>query len=273
MRNLSIMSRNLHIPRILGLLASTCFFFFASSAAQAGQAFFIVMLAFQNVPNNPRSTHSFASYVRVTWDGCGPMEGPLSLDVKTISWLPESTILKPFAILGEPGHNFSLKDTIQIAQRDGARVSLWGPYEIQEELFNRASERVAELESGQVRYIMLDTGHRTSRACNCIHGISAIDRRTRLRIPSPEWGEDASFVILERQASWIVSRDITHDWLIGALGLQSYPIIYRDWSMPVSGTFLGPPYRALGGERNLRATYGPPPVRAHLGILPNHKPD
>lgn len=242
------MSRNRSIWQGIGLLVSTCFFLFGASTAQAGQAFFVVMLAFQTVPSNPRDTHSFASYVRVSWDGYGPMEGPLSFDVKTISWLPETTVLRPLNLLGEPGHNFSLDETIHIAEGHCARVSLWGPYEIQEELFNRASERVAELESGQVLYLMLDTGHRTSQACNCIHGISSIDRRMRLRIASPAWGEDASYVILERQSRWIINREITHDWLIYDLGLQAYPIIYRDWSClsaaPSSGFPIAPWGRA-----------------------------
>ena len=43
-----------------------------------------------------------------------------------------------------------------------------------------------------------------------------------------------------------------------ALRLEQYPIIYRDYRNPRSGGLIGPIYRLLGGERNLRATYGPP---------------
>jgi len=108
---------------------------------------------------------------------------------------------------------------------------------------------------------MFDDGRRNDHVSNCIHGVSAIDRGTRLRIASPAWGEVASFVILERQRRWIVDTTLTHDWLIQCLGLNAYPIIYRDWSMPISGAFLGPGYRRCGGERNLEPTYGPPACR------------
>jgi hypothetical protein len=39
---------------------------------------------------------------------------------------------------------------------------------------------------------------------------------------------------------------------------NGYPIIYRDWQSPRRGAFVGPLYRALGKERDLQATYGPP---------------
>lgn len=239
----------------------------ASCPAYAGDAYFIVMLSYQRTLNLPRYTHSFASYIHACWPEPGSPGGKVNLDIQTISWLPCTTVLRPTALFPETGHNFRLDETLDIAQRNDARVSLWGPYQIEPELFERARDRVAELESGQVRYKMNDTGRRSARVCNCIHAISAIDSGGRLRVLSPDWGEEASFTILQRQRRWIIDTQTTHDWLIYPLGLQNYPIIYRDWSFPVSGTFLGTLYRLLGGERNLEATYGPPQCRKHLGIL------
>jgi hypothetical protein len=56
---------------------------------------------------------------------------------------------------------------------------------------------------------------------------------------------------------WIISPGTIHPWLGSALGLDQYPIIYRDWEDPHSGALAGPLYRLLGGERDLRPTYGP----------------
>ena len=47
-------------------------------------------------------------------------------------------------------------------------------------------------------------------------------------------------------------------WVGTALGLDNYPIIYRDFTNPRSNAVFGPLNRVLGGERDLRATYGPP---------------
>jgi hypothetical protein len=47
-------------------------------------------------------------------------------------------------------------------------------------------------------------------------------------------------------------------WVGSALGLDQYPIIYRDFTNPRSNAVFGPLYRVLGSERDLKATYGPP---------------
>ena len=101
---------------------------------------------------------------------------------------------------------------------------------------------------------------------HCIHAISYIAQGLRLRVASPGWGEVASFAVLQRLRPWIVDRRQTHAWVGTALGLDAYPLIYRDWHRPVSGAILGPVYRLLGGERGQQATFGPPaPLNACAG--------
>ena len=90
------------------------------------------------------------------------------------------------------------------------------------------------------------------------HAVSAIAEGPRLRVLSPGWGEPASFFVLQELEPWVVDPCQRHAWVGSALGLGAYPIIYRDWQRPLSGTFFGPAYRLFGGERDLRATYGPP---------------
>jgi len=231
------------------------------AACEAGDAYFVLVFGSQRIPNDPNYSHSFATFVRTCGTDDAP-GGPTVLEAHTISWLPETAVVRTLALHPECGRNFELAETLDLVLRDAERVSLWGPYQIEPELYERALARMAELASGQVRYKANDAGRRSNRVSNCIHAISAIAQGLRLRVASPGWGEVASFAILQRLRPWILDREQTHDWVAAALGLDAYPLIYRDWRRPVSGAILGPGYRLLGGERDQESTFGPPAARA-----------
>jgi hypothetical protein len=137
-------------------------------------------------------------------------------------------------------------------------VSLWGPYQIEPDLYGRALKQIGLLESGQVQYKANDAWHRADRVSNCIHAVSTVADGPWLRVLSPGWGETASYVVLRRLLPWVIDCDHVHPWVGSALGLDAYPLIYRDLEPPRSGAILGPVYRLRGGERELQATYGPP---------------
>jgi hypothetical protein len=80
----------------------------------------------------------------------------------------------------------------------------------------------------------------------------------RLRVASPGWGQTASYAITERMMPSIINPNEIHYWVGSALGLDDYPIIYRDFTPPRSGAIIGPINRLLGGERGVVPTYGPP---------------
>ena len=227
--------------------------------ARAGEDYYLLMFGSQTVPSNPNYSHSYATFVRVSWPGDGPCPpGGGVLEVHTISWLPCNMKVRVGALLPEPGKNFDLDTTIRWCLCNDMRVSMWGPYRICPELYSWALDRKAELESGQVRYKANDMGRRSDRVSNCIHALSTVVEGPRLRVLSPGWGEPASYFILQEFEPWVVQPGCTHYWVSSALGLDQYPIIYRDYTSPRSGAFQGPIRRLLGGERDLVATYGPP---------------
>jgi hypothetical protein len=215
------------------------------------------MFGSQRVPANPNYSHSFATFVKVTCPEGGPNPREQRLEAHTISWLPANLKVRVNALLPESGHNFDLPETLDFANSTCQRVSMWGPYPIDPELYCRALRRKAELEGGSIRYKAVDTGYKSDRVSNCIHAISTIVEGPKLRIASPGWGESASYFILEEMERWILSKQSeTH--ISSALGLDEYPIIYRDFQNPRSNAVFGPVRRALGSERDLKATYGPP---------------
>src|SRR6202022_3434320 len=100
------------------------------------------------------------------------------------------------------------------------RVSLWGPYQIDRDLFERAVRQIRLLDSGQVLYKANDTGYRVDHVSNCIHAVSSIVEGIRLRVGSPGWGETASYAVLVRFQPWVIDHDRVHPWVGSALGLD-----------------------------------------------------
>jgi hypothetical protein len=243
---------------LLALIALICTTVVASRA-RAGEAYYVLVFSAQRTPAQPNYAHSFATFVRATWPGEGPCpQAPATLEAHTISWLPANLVIRTWAFLPECGHNFELTETLRFALDTDQRISLWGPHQIEPSLYHRALRQKALLESGDVLYKADDTMRKPDRVSNCIHAVSSVAEGYRLRVASPGWGETASHAIMKRFRPWVIDEDQVHAWVGSALGLDAYPIIYRDWQAPRSGAIIGPAYRLLGGERNLRPSYGPP---------------
>jgi hypothetical protein len=229
--------------------------------ARAGEAYYVVLFASQRVPNDPEYSHTFATFVRTSWPGNGRCTRPVSVEAHTISWLPSNLKIRVLALMPESGHNYTLDQTLRYALANDARVSLWGPYQIEPELYVRALRRKQQLESGNVCFKADDALYDSDCVTNCIHAVGGTVDGMRVRVLIPGWGEVASYAVLLRMEPWIIDPNCVHPWVGSALGLDRYPIIYRAWRPPLSGAVLGPINRLLGGERCLTATYGPPAYR------------
>jgi hypothetical protein len=240
-------------------LPLACAFLIAlAGSAAAGDAYYVMVFGAQRTPPQPRYAHSFATFVHATWEGDGPCPDSPTLEARTISWLPANGIVRVVA-LAECGRNFELFETLHWARDSQQRVSMWGPYQIEQPFHDRSMRHKALLDSGQVLYKADDAGHRTDRVSNCIHAVSSAAEGYRLRVAQPGWGEMASYAIVMRFRPFIIDDEHIHTWIGSALGLDDYPIIYRDLESPRSGgIIIGPVNRLLGGEKNLQSTYGSP---------------
>jgi hypothetical protein len=231
------------------------------AGVRAGETHYLLMFGSQTIPNEPRYAHTFAVFVRESWPGPGACPGNSTLESHIISWLPQSGVVRPYALFAECGRNYSLDETLQFAHESCQRVSLWGPYQIDPELYHRGLERLAELDRGEIRYQANDAVRHPHRVCNCIRAVSAAAGGLRVRVATAAWGETASYAVLRRFRPWIENPHATCDSIVFRLGLEKHPIIYRNWEPPRSGALTGPVFRLLGGERDLEATYGPPAHR------------
>ena len=105
---------------------------------------------------------------------------------------------------------------------------MWGPYEIQKELYDRAVKQEARLSAGDLLYKAVDTRFRPGVAVNCIHAVSDIDTDRGLLYLGPVAGDAASFEVVKHLKRWIINPERTYPRIRSQLGLDRYPIVVRN---------------------------------------------
>ncbi|MBM3982402.1 MAG: hypothetical protein FJ304_19460 [Planctomycetes bacterium] len=199
----------------------------APSAEPAPPAprYYFLLFAQQSVPFVPRTSHTYATYVKAT----PTADGKSAVEQVTISWLPAEGPVEPLRLRSSPGKNFSLEETFAIAAKDRARVSMWGPFEIDATRYDLAVAQVRALDSGAVRFRTLDSLGRNRSVSHCVHAVTYTDPNLQwLRQPVLKVGEPgtAKLAIKYAESGAFLSTE-THDWLLPVLGLDKQPVVRR----------------------------------------------
>ncbi len=212
----------------------------------ADERYFVIIYGATHRPNMAQLSHTFATFIKAS--GSGENLAAWALESQTISWLPQSLEVR-LAALPEPGRNFGLHETMRWALASADQVDLWGPYEIQKVLYDRALVQIGVLDSGQVKYKAVDSGFRSSRVSNCIHAVTTVASGYRTRIVSPAWGQAASYYVSLRLYPWYINPCRTYPEFLPVLGMDGYPLRRNDLDTPpggLSANFVG----ALEGRRS-----------------------
>ncbi len=202
---------------------------FAPAAATAQDRYFLYVFSSQSVPTRkPRETHTWATAVRLTADGALP--GMVRTDDYTISWMPATLNIRPFALLPEWGRNLDFDESLAFALAAGQRVSVWGPYEIPATIFASFLRRHAELEeaevTGRIKYKMLQmTGG--PKASDCVRAASPLDDLyPGSSFADFRFGDAGSHGIVRNLLRHHpeIDPDARYDALDRAMGLDRYPV-------------------------------------------------
>lgn len=196
------------------------------ASTRAADTYYMAVFSSQTEPNLPRYSHTFAAFVHVAAGGVTPCR----VECVTISWLPQSLVLHPWRLQPEPGVNLGLEATIRWACSNNARISVWGPFQIKSELYQRAVSRALFLGSGAIAYKVIDYRFEPCRAVDCIHALSGVDMDRGILRSGTAHGDSASYLDLVHLSGWIVDPTTRHDWVLQQLGLACYPIERRGWS-------------------------------------------
>ena len=121
-------------------LASLIVVLLCALPASAATEDYLIIFAADSVPYRPTTAHTFAALVTVERT---PGHQPRIVDFASISWLPETMKVRPFALSHEKGRNVPLDETLHHYLSTGSRICMWGPFRIQPELAATFRCRVA----------------------------------------------------------------------------------------------------------------------------------
>ncbi|MCE9566289.1 MAG: hypothetical protein K8U57_30060 [Planctomycetes bacterium] len=199
----------------------------AVPAATGGQPrYYFTLFAGESVPFRPRTAHTWGTYVKVT----PLLGGGESVEPITISWLPADANVQPYRLRPVAGRNWTLPETLDIMARNNARVSRWGPYEVDANRFELAKKQAAFLESGAARYRSIDSFNMNDHVVNCVHALTHAGPNVRKYIqPVIRVGEPGTSRLAKLYLHGAFqSYPVRHDWLLPLIGADAYPMTPRE---------------------------------------------
>jgi len=203
----------------------------ARTSPSPNEHFYLIVFGSQDALRRPKYTHTFATLIHTVES---PGQAP-QVETHTISWFPATADIHPLRRYVEPGHNFTLPETLDIVLGNRESVDVWGPYEVWHGFAFRFLTQKAFLESGAIGYQCDDSigeAARTGDGCSCTHAISDMDPvYPRWRYPLFEYGHSAARTLVRRfmHSPVTIQGCTTHDWLIERIGLNAYPIERRQY--------------------------------------------
>ena len=161
----------------------------------------MVIFGYQDRWLRPGCAHTFAMFAKVDMSE-GQMIVRESVD---ISWLPKG--LRPSQqiwdwVVPVTGQNHKLHESFHLANAPGLAVKTFGPVEVSPELYEAAKRKAEWLESGRVKYVILDNLYRgraasfePGGASNCIHAVSdlAITKPLNTHVTYGHWASELVF--------------------------------------------------------------------------------
>jgi hypothetical protein len=193
----------------------------AGSSARADD-YYLTIFAAESVPYRPVKTHTFVAATRIPSDGT-------AVENYEIGWLAATTHVRGFALRPEAGHNFSVLETIAICRRENMRVSVWGPYRIQPELFCRLRDLAILLDSGTIKYKGTDSFYKSTVAMNCYHAIWSVTNPPRKYAGPFTAGDTTGGKTVHLFRQWIICPEQTHDEILKVIGVDQECLVRRTY--------------------------------------------
>jgi hypothetical protein len=195
-----------------------------ATEVRADEFYYVMIFGSQSRPKLLQYTHTWATFVRAVGEGADANQ--YAIDQHTISWLPQSLDVRTWTLLPEAGVNLDLYQTLNAVYHDRERVTLWGPFRIQAQVYQRSLAVKEILDSGRAQYRAIST-QRDLLISDCIHAVAAVDPIFgRGHYPLIRVGNPASRYIARQFVTRSVfdQNQTQASWLIPRLGLDGYPI-------------------------------------------------
>ncbi|WP_152049408.1 hypothetical protein [Tautonia marina] len=209
-----------------------------ASQADADEQFYVLIFGSQSRPKLLRYTHTWATFVRA--EGEGPDPAGWQIQHHTISWLPATLDVKVWNPRPEPGINLDLYETIATVRGSNQRITAWGPFLINRNVYERSLRVKQILESGEAQYRAISTPANLLIS-DCIHAVAACD--------SVFGREHYPLIRIGKPASRFIAREVMtrspfdqatydHSWLIDRIGLDHQVKVVPPRQIPKRSCFL-----------------------------------
>ncbi len=152
-------------------LATIPLILIALAPARAGTFYYSMIFGSDSSPKRLRYSHTWAVFIKATGEGTDP--NGYAIEYRTISWMPQRGEVRVLNPVPEPGVNLDLYQTLATEYSHGDTVTMWGPFVMREEMYERALRVASVLESGEARYRAI-SGMDLLTA-DCIHAVAAVD--------------------------------------------------------------------------------------------------
>lgn len=223
----SILLALLVVPILPAMAAAQPAVATVTPTCQPTERYYVTLFGGQGDLLRPRTAHTWATFVRTVSTSAGEQV----LNVDTISWLPATLNVRPWALRAETGVNLTLDQTLEVmASHRRSRVAAFGPYEITADRYQQALAQKALLESGVIKYHSLGLFGRRNDVMHCIDGVTRTD---------PVWEEYSNpsqwyGVTGTRQATRAAARSgvllnpsVTHPWVLHQINTGGYDVKAR----------------------------------------------
>jgi hypothetical protein len=194
---------------------------FGSRTIAADDTYYLTLFTAEATPYRPEKTHTFLAITKIPGNG-GVVE------TREMSWLPATLNVRGIALRPEKGVNLSVADTFAVCQRDSMRVSVWGPYQIQPELYTRLCNQITRLEGGKIKYKGADTFQPSFHAMNCYHAMWNISHPMKKFVGPFTSGDATGGKTVHLWREWIISPEQTHDEILKVIGVEQQEMVRRN---------------------------------------------
>lgn len=223
----SILFPLLVVPVLPAVAAAQPGFAVVTPSCQPTERYYVTLFGGQGDLLRPRTAHTWATFVRTRNSPAG--EQVVSVD--TISWLPATLNVRPWALRAETGVNLTLEQTLAfIDTHPRSRVAVFGPYEITADRYQQAMAQKALLESGVIKYHSLGLFGRKADVMHCIDGVTRMDALWEEKANPSRWFGEAGTGQATRAAvrsGVILSPTVTHPWLLHEINPNGYKLTVR----------------------------------------------
>src|SRR4051794_4980508 len=160
------------VRRLWAALLAALVVSLASSSVAAAERYYVLVFGSQSHPKLLRYTHTWATFVRAV--GEGPDPSGWAVEQHTISWLPRTLDVRVWNPSPEPGIILDLYQTLGAVRAHDEHVTLWGPFVITPDLYERSLRIDQILQGGAVQYRAISTASNLLIS-DCIHAVAAVD--------------------------------------------------------------------------------------------------